>query len=76
MLNSLQWYTQSNGAVLLPQGSDKYAVFRYNAAIASNGQTEENYPCIQNVDDMSIHTYKKSHGVVDFHFPMGFFFIC
>lgn len=37
MLNSLSWYTTSNGAVLQPQGTDKYAVFRYNAALACNG---------------------------------------
>lgn len=76
MLNSLQWYATSNGAVLQPQGSDKYAVFRYNASIACNGQSEENYPAIKNIDDMSIHTFRKNHGIVDFYFPLQFLFIC
>lgn len=25
---------------------------------------------------MSIHTYRKNHGVVDFYFPLQFLFIC
>lgn len=76
MLNSMGWYTTANGAVLQPTGDNKMACFKYNASIAANAQTEENYPCIQNLDDISIHTFRKSHGIVDFYFPLQFLFIC
>lgn len=42
----------------------------------ANKQNEENYPAIKNVDGMSIHTFRKVHGIVDFYFPLQFLFIC
>lgn len=76
MLNSPSWYMTSNGSNLQPRGSDRVALYRYNSSIAANGQSEENYPSIQNVDDVSIHTFRKNHGIVDFYFPLQFLFIC
>lgn len=51
-------------------------IYRYNSAILTNGQSEENYPSLKNIDGVSIHTYRKVHGIVDFYFPMQFLFIC
>lgn len=49
-LNALSMYTMSNGKTLQPQGTDAYAVFRYNAAIASMAANEEKHPNLINLD--------------------------
>lgn len=69
-LNSMDWYMNSNGVSMAPSGRDQMAIFKYNAATASNASNEENYPCIQNLDDISIHTYRHNHGVIDFYIPL------
>lgn len=52
------------------------AIFRYNAAISAAVANEENHPSIINVDDISIHTFRTNHGLVDFLLPLNFLFIC
>lgn len=49
---------------------------RYNAAIACCIDNEEFRPSQVNLNDMSIHTYRSDHGVVDFYLNMNFLFIC
>lgn len=51
-------------------------IYRYNMAILQNKQNEEYSPAITNPDYISIHTYRKEHGIVDFYFPLNFLFIC
>lgn len=75
-LNSSKWYTGANGVQFTPYGPSAMSVFRYNASIAANAQTEENYPAIINIDDFSIHTFKKNHGLIDIYFALQFLFIC
>ena len=73
---SVSIYQSINGTSFLPTGDNMLEVYRYNSAILANGQSEENYPAIKNIDGLSIHTYRKVHGIVDFYFPMQFLFIC
>lgn len=75
-LYSVDMYRATNNSLYTPQGANQLAVYKYNASILANGQSEENYPAIKNVDSLSIHTYRKSHGIVDFYFPLPFLFIC
>jgi len=58
-------------------GNDSNGVlgmFTYNAFLLCNKKNEEFYPTMVNPDYMSIHTYRKYHGVVDFYLPLTFFF--
>lgn len=73
---SVSIYQSINGTSFLPSGDNMLEIYRYNSAILTNGQSEENYPALKNVDGVSIHTYRKVHGIVDFYFPMQFLFIC
>ena len=73
---SVSIYQSVNGTSFLPSGDNMLEIYRYNSAILTNGQSEENYPALKNVDGVSIHTYRKVHGIVDFYFPMQFLFIC
>jgi len=76
MFNSLSWYTTANGSSILPSGTDKIAIFRYNAAISAAASNEENHPACINIDDISIHTFRKNHGLIDFYLSLQFLFIC
>lgn len=51
-------------------------MFRYNMAMLNNKQNEEFSPAVRNPDYISIHTFRKDHGVIDFYFPLNFLFIC
>jgi len=68
----------SNGVNMAPTfwTVDRLAIFKYNAATAANAKSEENYPCIQNIDDLFIHSYRENHGIIDFYLPLQFLFIC
>lgn len=44
-------------------------------AILNNKQNEEFNPTLNNPDYISINTYRKSHGFIDFYFPLNFLFI-
>lgn len=65
-----------NNKEFVPTGDNAMSVYKYNASMLANQQNEENYPAIKNIDGMSIHTYRHTHGIVDFYFPLQFLFIC
>lgn len=75
-LYSVDIYRVANGESFLPSGDNALAVYKYNSSLLANQSNEECYPAIKNVDGMSIHTYRKVHGIVDFYFPLQFLFIC
>ncbi|MBR1987548.1 MAG: hypothetical protein IKA36_00770 [Clostridia bacterium] len=48
----------------------------YNAYLLNTRESEEYAPTIQNIDYISIHTYRKMHGLVDFYVPLTILFFC
>ena len=44
--------------------------------LVKSKDNEEFNPTLRNPDYISIHTFRKEHGIVDFYFPLNFLFIC
>lgn len=72
------YYKNNIGSTTYPQNSPDLIndIFKYNMAMLNNKDNEEFNPTLRNPDYISIHTFRKEHGVVDFYFPLNFLFIC
>ena len=70
LLNAVDIYGYSNGSPA------NIANAVYNAYLLNTKESEEYSPTIQNIDYLSIHTYRKMHGLVDFYIPLTILFFC
>lgn len=73
-----QTYYKNTDQSVYPQNSPDLIndIFKYNMAMLNNKDNEEFNPTLRNPDYISIHTFRKEHGIVDFYFPLNFLFIC
>ena len=73
-----QTYYKNTDQAVYPQNSPDLIndIFKYNMAMLNNKDNEEFNPTLRNPDYISIHTFRKEHGIVDFYFPLNFLFIC
>ena len=73
-----QTYYKNVDQSVYPQNSPDLIndIFKYNMAMLNNKDNEEFNPTLRNPDYISIHTFRKEHGIVDFYFPLNFLFIC
>ncbi len=73
-----QTYYKNTDSAVYPQNSPDLIndIFKYNMAMLNNKDNEEFNPTLRNPDYISIHTFRKEHGIVDFYFPLNFLFIC
>ena len=73
-----QTYYKNTDSTIYPQNSPDLIndIFKYNMAMLNNKDNEEFNPTLRNPDYISIHTFRKEHGIVDFYFPLNFLFIC
>lgn len=73
-----QTYYKNTDQAIYPQNSPDLIndIFKYNMAMLNNKDNEEFNPTLRNPDYISIHTFRKEHGIVDFYFPLNFLFIC
>ena len=73
-----QTYYKNTDQAVYPQNSPDLIndIFKYNMALLNNKDNEEFNPTLRNPDYISIHTFRKEHGIVDFYFPLNFLFIC